>query len=364
MTVQLNYRVVVLIFVWILLSSQYISVYSKKEEVKKIKIAFCVTGQLARLELESKLKNVVLPNLQIGHTVHLYILLDNEVQNVKQTFWKFDYSNTPFVHFDVSKLSHFIKTHFDKSSIYKDNQDNFKYFIRLEKPANAFYQLVGNVYPVPDKIIHRPNPKIGSANPKDDKEPAPKRFQNNMRWLGGLRDCVKWVQYMEFKQRMFYDLVVRLRDDSYAFDKWYIRYEFFGHRLTSTGSGSYGGINDHNFVIDREYADILFRGLIEDYYLNDTLKNETWFNPEHHIYRLAETNNIVMQNSSVCQQPLIPLRGLYNETHWLLHAYYIDLFAAECNTDGLVYNKYLCVCREQWYDMLDSNVVPIKLNFS
>jgi len=26
------------------------------------------------------------------------------------------------------------------------------------------------------------------------------RFQNNMRWLGGVRDCVKWVQRQEFIQ--------------------------------------------------------------------------------------------------------------------------------------------------------------------
>ena len=36
----------------------------------------------------------------------------------------------------------------------------------------------------------------------------------------GLRDCVKWMQGAEQEQGFFYDLVVRLRDDTFAFADW------------------------------------------------------------------------------------------------------------------------------------------------
>lgn len=36
----------------------------------------------------------------------------------------------------------------------------------------------------------------------------------------GLRDCVKWMQGAEQEQGYFYDLVVRLRDDTFAFADW------------------------------------------------------------------------------------------------------------------------------------------------
>lgn len=49
-----------------------------------------------------------------------------------------------------------------------------------------------------------------------------------------------------------------------------------GDALTSARTGSFRGVNDHNFVIDRKWADILFRGFIEDYYFNKTLASIPW----------------------------------------------------------------------------------------
>lgn len=57
-------------------------------------------------------------------------------------------------------------------------------------------------------------------------------------------------------------------------------------------SGSFRGINDHNLVLDRQYADILYRGLVEDYYLNDTLQDVFWGNAERRISLLVSAYNI------------------------------------------------------------------------
>jgi hypothetical protein len=75
-------------------------------------------------------------------------------------------------------------------------------------------------------------------------------------------------------QREFYDLVVRIRDDTYAFGKWVLSLEKYGGALTSARVNSFRGINDHNFVIDRLWADTLYRGFIEDYYFNSSLAEE------------------------------------------------------------------------------------------
>ena len=55
----------------------------------------------------------------------------------------------------------------------------------------------------------------------------------------------------------------------------------------SADLGSYRGINDHNLVLDRKWADVLFRGLTEDYYFNKTNRHVMWGNPEHHIYQVS-----------------------------------------------------------------------------
>ena len=35
------------------------------------------------------------------------------------------------------------------------------------------------------------------------------RLQNHMRWQAGLRECVKWIQAVEFKKKKFFDYVMR-----------------------------------------------------------------------------------------------------------------------------------------------------------
>mmetsp|Transcript_11101 Transcript_11101/g.10036 ORF Transcript_11101/g.10036 Transcript_11101/m.10036 type:complete len:201 (-) Transcript_11101:1560-2162(-) len=199
---------------------------------------------------------------------------------------------------------------------------------------------------------------MGEVMPEGGIEKAADRFQNNMRWLSGLRDCMKWVQKIEYEQQMFYDLVVRLRDDSYVFDNWILNYEWYGNKLTSARTASFRGVNDHNFVVDRKYADELFRGLTEDYYFNKSLAHDHWGNPEHRIYLIANAYNIPIQNNTICQQPIVPLRGLYDSNHWLMHTSYAKKLIQECN-DPLTKKLYDCKCDDRWIHMLNTSVAVI-----
>ena len=84
---------------------------------------------------------------------------------------------------------------------------------------------------------------------------------------------------------MFYDLVVRFRDDTYAFGTWTLDSTYLNY-VTSLDFGSFRGINDHNIVIDRKWVDSLYRGLIEDYYFNHTKNEPSWNNAEHRIFQV------------------------------------------------------------------------------
>lgn len=63
--------------------SQLSSAGNVKSE--RINIAICVTGQLSRLELGTKIDNLVVPNLKRNLGIQLFILLDNEVMDIKVT---------------------------------------------------------------------------------------------------------------------------------------------------------------------------------------------------------------------------------------------------------------------------------------
>jgi hypothetical protein len=324
---------------------------SKKSE--PLKIAFCLTGQLARLELWSKITNIFVPNVKAGHTVHLFVLLDNEVEQVKQTFWRYDYSEAPFTNFDEKKMQAYIQKRTEKANL----GDKFVYRIRLEPPSQGTFPIVGGFIPVEDKVMANQHvSKDGAGKNEKGMEPAADRFQNNLRWMAGLRECVKWMQAAEQEQGFFYDLVVRLRD-TFAFADWVFDSGEMKNALTSADLGSYRGINDHNLVLDRKWSDVLFRGLTEEYYFNKTNRHVMWGNPEHRIYQVATAYRVNIRTATMCKQPLIPLRANQNSTHWLLHPAYTDKMKDAC-VEGFEEAKG-CRCPRSWMDLFHVGFYPI-----
>jgi hypothetical protein len=286
---------------------------------KALRIAFCVTGQLARLELHSKIKNVILANAEAGHVAHMFLYLDNEVNNVRQTYWKFNYSSSLYGHYSEQNL----KSYIDKS-IDQKHENNVKTWVRLEPPPRFHFEVFWNEsVPVTEKKF------TGHDGSKENYESAENRFQNNMRWMAGLRECAKWVQEMELQQGVFYDLIVRLRDDSFALGPWTFNSETYIDSLVSLDLGNSRGINDHNFAIDRKWSDDFYRGLSEDYYFNHT-KIEKWLNPEQHLLQVAERYGIQTKSVNICDMPLVPLRGLINVTYWRVHPLYMRYLRDTC----------------------------------
>merc|ERR1719224_426191 len=90
-----------------------------------------------------------------------------------------------------------------------------------------------------------------------------------MRWQGGLRECVKWMQNVEVENRKHFDFVMRLREDTYVISKYYMFTRSYINRINTLKEDNFGGLNDHDIIIDRKYADVMFRGLTEDYYFQE-----------------------------------------------------------------------------------------------
>lgn len=319
-------------------------------------IAYCLTGQLGRLELISKLKNIITPNLQLGHSIHLFVLLDNRTDEVKQTFWKYDYSNSLYQDFDSQLMTSYI---IGKLAKVPQAKTQFKVKVRLETPSQDEFQIVDGFVPVADKVVKTKH-HDGGDNLKGI-EPASVRFQNNMRWLGGLRECVRWMQHTEYEEKKFFDLVVRLRDDTFALGPWLLSKEVYSHALTSSSTGNFRGINDHNFVVDRQWADTLLRGFTEDYYFNNSLAGVSWGNPEHRIYMLCQVYGVPVQSVSLCEQPLVPVRGRQDTHHWLVHPSYTEPMLEACQSleNQARNDTQSCRCAKTWVNILKSGVVEV-----
>ena len=150
-------------------------------ESKPLRIAFCVNGQLARLELYSKIKNIFIPNARIGNLVHVFIYLDNEVNNVKQTYWNYDYSNSLY----GSHSRKEIKAIVDDAATVTGFRNRIRTRVLLQPPPRHIFPVNNNgTVPVNDK------PFTGHDGPHDLFETAASRFQNNMRWMAGEKQSI------------------------------------------------------------------------------------------------------------------------------------------------------------------------------
>ena len=120
----------------------------------------------------------------------------------------------------------------------------------------------------------------------------------------------------EQQQGWHYDYLVRLRDDTYALGPWVVDDSYAG-ALTSSSSGNFNGINDHNFIVDRAYADTLLRGLTEDYYFNATLEKvrPCAFRLKPHAG--AVTGMLSMMHRNLCPSASTPLTLTLFSAHLL-----------------------------------------------
>lgn len=145
-----------------------------------------------------------------------------------------------------------------------------------------------------------------------------------MRWQSGLRECVKWMEEIEVTQRQHYDFVMRLREDTYVFSKFYLSPKGYANKLSSLGMNGYGGINDHNLIVDRIHADKMFRGMTEDYYFQTgehSSHGYFWGTPENLIKRMTMFYGVETSLKSICLFPFATIFARINHTHFDMRAY-------------------------------------------
>jgi len=160
-----------------------------------------------------------------------------------------------------------------------------------------------------------------------------------------VRECMKLVAAAELRQRVFFDFVVRLRDDAFLFAEWRLAPELYADAVADIAEGSWGGLNDHAFVVDRAHAEAMLRGPLEDYFLHTAVTGTHWGINEQLLGRVAREYRIRVATLSVCQLPQISLRGLRNATHWRVQDKYAHKYTvggangAACDPLGVLTSR-------------------------
>jgi hypothetical protein len=302
------------------------------EPAARPRFALCLTGQLSRLEVATKVSRIVEPNLARGVDVDLFMYLDKPRPGrpPRQSRPKLQLGTELYTGFSADQLQQFVM-----ENTRSTGAGRFRCEARLHSS------------PEPYRFV-----KYGDKEPLfplDDDLTADERFQLNFAMLAQLRSCMQMVGAAEVRDRAHYDYVVRLRDDSVVFDDWHLRPELFGESITDVKEASWGAINDHTYVVSRQYADAMFRGPVEDYYLQNSVTKPVFGTSEVMLLHVSLAHKVPLNIVPVCDMPLVPLRGMLNATHWRLHPMYASLFL-----DGVRAGNRTCAT-----SMLEAGSTPL-----
>ena len=114
-------------------------------------IAVCVTGQSTRLELESKIKNFILPNAKAGKRMHLFLTLYNSSQVFGVNYQAKRVPSPHIKYFEKNESLEVDFLGFIDVVRWVTNQDNYYAQDSIQhavaKSNGAFFDLTVNLHP-------------------------------------------------------------------------------------------------------------------------------------------------------------------------------------------------------------------------
>ena len=252
-------------------------------------VAVCITGQVARLELVSKVSNLLQPNRDKGIRMHLFLVLDSR---------EVLYSKEEFYH-SVEKR--------DASAALEEALESlagWPMHVRVVNETNGpnFEYITGDA----EHRFYLPH-----VNDID----RTAMIRKHLKQFWGISECARMISAQERTTGRSYDVILRLRDNSIVLNPFVIP------MLTlRQNPGAYvkqccgwGGINDKVMLVSRAFMQSALHGWVDHFLLRSTLNLTHLSNPErvlHHALRM-ETVPIFQVSADVL--PIVDGRIHYLE---------------------------------------------------
>lgn len=242
----------------------------------KPRMGVCMTGQMSRFELTSKLEHLIAVNLEKYEIDVVLVLARNS-----HRFTNPDSDTGGRRSWSIDHLRAVIMNQFNTLRIVIDasDQDPSPYINEEYLGLTALNK-------------HQ----LGVA-----------RVESHVRQWLALTKCYAHFAALE-QQGPPYDVFVKLRDDSYIMKIWPIRDEIYKERVVVSECLGFGGYNDKVAVVDAKWAWTYFtRPIYEYYYHYDTLQL-TRGNPESLLRAVLIKHNVNVNRVKVDTMPVYTTR--------------------------------------------------------
>jgi len=243
-----------------------------------LRLLMCITGQRERLELKSKIRNFIQPNVNKGHVVDVVTILDNR-------------KNAKFVNKAPSLIE---TTATNDTSLLLQSVHNL-HQISFRQPDN----------PLPVSWYIEALDKSTSMNETE-------RMQGHVRQYLTMERCYDEMLTLEFKNQKRYDEIFRLREDTVLLapiNPLHEQAEPIPDYLVNECDCWYNGTNDKGALMLRRVAKTHFRGFRTALYLDKSILDSTVRirNPETFTLSILQKANFTIKKS-MHDMPVVPIR--------------------------------------------------------
>ncbi|CAM9672522.1 unnamed protein product [Chrysoparadoxa australica] len=245
-----------------------------------LRVAVCVVGQLSRLQLDSLVEHFLIPNRLEGHTVDVVVRLSDTMLSVNDK----DLASGKWSKKGADDIAEFLSHASRQVSVaIRDPPDLMVIHSPIPHPLTILlsalpapelprWVLVGFsvlILPIGAPFI----PKLrrhfvdtmSKAKVEREAEEQALRHLGHVRQFDAVGLCMDQVEAWEQEEGLEYDVILKVRDDSYLFDKLMVAQS---HKEAAffVDCMEWGGLNDKHFIGGRHSVGRLLRNLLPDYY--------------------------------------------------------------------------------------------------
>ena len=301
------------LYTCVLIWACWILVVQSREQGEKVRVAVCITGQLARLELASKVRHFIGANIGKGYVFDVFATLSRDYNRRVNAF----YPTTSSPHFKENGSFTDIGLFDELTPLRLDNALEGVHYHR----ALAFHRNVSFgfhyelVHQRTNYTVHEGLAHLGDKFTNDiDAQMARERLHMTQ-WYG-LKRCMALVESYE-KSSLFgdnrFNMVAKFRDDSVVMWPFHLPTSFLGNHpnfiLTLNCMNSKKrGIHDNFYIISRSKAPCFLNSFVDYYYKNaDALMEARLQNPEMFVAFYAQYCKLHPISVSLCTAPVLSM---------------------------------------------------------
>jgi hypothetical protein len=254
--------------------------------------AVCVVGQTSRLEIDSKLKNIVQPNLNLGISMYLLMVLSTGTHR--------------YVNANSKRLS--------ESKFASYNAFNISTYVKNRLPnANVDTQIFNTHAMKGDEIWVKKYDKKFFGLPFNHRRQHMHLQQWNM-----IRQCAFSMDRIEQQKSITFGSMLKIRDDTISLTPWHISLNIDG--IETVNMLEWGGYMDATFLISRKHVWSIMEGLIAEWYISHLILKAP-HNPEKWLKNIVEFKNVSHKHVSFCHMPFVSARFVDNKIFMKPHHY-------------------------------------------